>query len=117
MGKGYWEYIEGDLEEAPDIPEENTTTAQIKAFKDWDQGARRVLHWLSLSISYLMLGHIQDALLPKEAWDSLVKLFVVNTKARKLQLKTELNTLEKGKMSVNEYAMIIKNIYESLLLM
>ena len=33
MGKGYWDYIEGDLEEAPEIPEENATAAQIKAFK------------------------------------------------------------------------------------
>ena len=40
MGKGYWEHIE----EAPKIPEENTIVAQIKAFKDWNQGARRVLH-------------------------------------------------------------------------
>ena len=61
-----------------------------------------------------MLGHIQDALLLKEAWDSLVKLFEVNTKPRKLQLKTELNTLEKGKMSVNQYALKIKSICESL---
>ena len=67
MGKGYWEKMEGDLEEAPEIPEENAIVAQIKAFKDRNQGARKVLHWLSLSISYLMLGHIQDALLPKEA--------------------------------------------------
>ena len=59
-----------------------------------------------------MLGHIQDALLPKEAWDSLVIFFAVNTKARKLLLKTELNTLEKGKMSVNEYALKIKTICE-----
>ena len=61
-----------------------------------------------------MLGHIQDAMLPKEACDSLVKLFAVNTKARKLQLKTELNTLGKGKMLVNEYALKIKSICESL---
>ena len=44
MGKGYWEYIEGDLEEARDIPEENATYAQIKTFKDLNQGARKVLH-------------------------------------------------------------------------
>ena len=93
MGKGYWDYIEGDLEEALEIPVENTTATQIKAF---NQGERKVLHWLSLSISNSMFGHIQDALLPKEAWESLVKLFAVNTKARKLKLKTELNTLEKG---------------------
>ena len=34
MGKGYWEYIEGDLKDAPDLPETNATAAQIKAFKD-----------------------------------------------------------------------------------
>ena len=34
MGKGYWQYIEGDLEEALEILEENATAAQIKAFKD-----------------------------------------------------------------------------------
>ena len=61
-----------------------------------------------------MLGHIQDALLPKEAWDNLVKLFVINTKERKIQLKTKLNTLEKGKILVNEYALKIKSICESL---
>ena len=62
-----------------------------------------------------MLEHIQDVMLPKEACDSLVKPFVVNTKARKLlQLKPELNTLEKGKMFVNEYALKIKSICESL---
>ena len=44
MGKRYWDYIEGDLEEAPEIPEENVTVAQIKAFKYWNQGARKVLH-------------------------------------------------------------------------
>ena len=37
MGKGYWDYIEGDLEEAREIPEENATVAQIKAFKEWNQ--------------------------------------------------------------------------------
>ena len=58
MGKGYWDYIEGGLEEAPEIPEENAIVAQIKAFKEWNQGARKVLHWPSLSISDSMLGHI-----------------------------------------------------------
>ena len=44
MGKGYWDYIEGDLEEAQEIHEENTTVAQIRAYKDWNQGARKVLN-------------------------------------------------------------------------
>ena len=37
-----------------------------------------------------------------------------NTKARKIQLKTELHTIEKKNMSVNDYALKIKGICESL---
>ena len=50
MGKGYWEYIDREHEEAPVIPDQNLTPAQVKAFKDWNQGAKKVLHWLSISI-------------------------------------------------------------------
>ena len=58
MGKGYWEYIKGDLEKALDLPETNANAAQVKAFKDWNQGARKVMYWLSVSIHDSMIGHI-----------------------------------------------------------
>ena len=114
MGKGYWEYIEGEHEEAPVIPEENTTAAHIKAFKDWNQGARKVLHWLSISIQDSMIGHIQDAVSPKEAWDILVQMFATSTRAMKIQLKNELNTVKKDNLSINDYTLKIKGICESL---
>ena len=42
----------------------------------------------------------------------MVCFFAVNTKARKIQLKTELNTLEKRKLFfVNDYGLEIKGIY------
>jgi hypothetical protein len=93
MGKGYWDYIERGQEEALEILEGNSSAAQIRIYKDGNQGAQKVLHWLSLSITSSMLGHIQE---------------VVSPKIRKLQLKIELNTLEKGKMLVNEYALKIR---------
>ena len=34
MGKGYWEYIEGEHETAPNLPKQNVTAADIKAYKD-----------------------------------------------------------------------------------
>ena len=49
-----------------------------------------------------MIGHIQDANTPKEARSSLVTLYD-HTKAKKLQLKNELHTVEKKSMSVNDY--------------
>ena len=61
-----------------------------------------------------MIGHIQDAKLPKEAWDELVKIYETNTEARKLQLKNKFNTVTKKNLTINEYALKIKGIVESL---
>jgi hypothetical protein len=61
-----------------------------------------------------MIGHIQDAHIPAKAWQNLVQMFQTNTKARKLQLKQELHTMEKKNMSINEYSLKIKGIVESL---
>ena len=66
------------------ILEQNSTPAQVKAFKDWNQGAKKVLHWLSISIEDTMIGHVQDAVSLKEAWDNLMKLFASNTRSRKI---------------------------------
>ena len=72
------------------------------------------MYWLSISIQDTMIGHIQDAKSPKDAWDTLVKLYETNTKARKIQLKNDLHTVEKKNMSINEFALKIKSICESL---
>ena len=58
MGKGYWEYIRGEMEEMPELPEYNPTAAQVKAFKDWMQDASKVMYWLSISIHDNMIWHI-----------------------------------------------------------
>ena len=38
----------------------------------------------------------------------------INTKARKMQLKDDLNTIKKGNQSINDYTLKIKNIVDSL---
>lgn len=37
-GKGYWDYVDGDNEEAPETPERNAIANQRKALKEWQQG-------------------------------------------------------------------------------
>ena len=90
------------------------TFVDIKAYKDWNQGARKVMHWLSINVQDTMIGHIQDTKPPKEAWDILVQLFATNAKARKIQLKNELHTVKKKNMSISDYTLKIKSICESL---
>ena len=116
MGKGYWEYIRGEMEEMLESLEYNPTTAPIKAFKDWTQGASKVMYWLSISIHDSMIGNIQSASTPKEAWDKFVAFDATNTRAKKMQLKDELNTIKKGSSSINDYTLKIKSICESLAL-
>ncbi|MCO5575067.1 hypothetical protein L7F22_028864 [Adiantum nelumboides] len=49
----------------------------------------------------------------KQAWDRLVSFDTTNTKARKIQLKNELNTVKKENLSINDYTLKIKGIVES----
>jgi hypothetical protein len=85
MGKAYWEFIISDDNEPP-LPK-NPTQQQIQANKTWHEKTRKVLYWLSLSVSNSMIVHIQDAKLRKQAWDTLVKMYSTNTQVRRMQLK------------------------------
>ena len=61
-----------------------------------------------------MIGHIQSASTPREAWDKLVAFDATNTRTKKMQLKDELNTIKKGSSSINDYTLRIKSICEQL---
>jgi len=112
MGKGYWEFITSDEKEPP-LPE-NPTQQQIQANKTWHEKVRKILCWLSVSVSDSMIVHIQNAKSPKQAWDTLVKIYNTNTQARKMQFKQELHNLQKNKMNVSEYSIKVKNLTDAL---
>ncbi len=112
MGKGYWEFIIGDENEPP-LPE-NPTQQQIQVNKTWHEKARKVLYWLSVSVSDSMIVHIQDAKSPKQAWDTLVKMYNTNTQARKMQLKQKLHYLQKNKMNISDYSTKVKKLADAL---
>jgi hypothetical protein len=57
-----------------------------------------------------MIVHIQDVKSPKQAWDTLVKMYNTNTQARKMQLKQELHNLQKNKMNISDYSTKVRNL-------
>jgi hypothetical protein len=57
-----------------------------------------------------MIVHIQDAKSPKQAWDTLVKMYNTNTQTHKMQLEQELHNLQKNKMNINDYSTKVKNL-------
>jgi hypothetical protein len=58
--------------------------------------------------------HIQDAKSPKQAWDTLVKMYSTNMQARKMQFKQKLHNLEKNKMNISDYSTKVKNLANAL---
>ncbi|MCO5555619.1 hypothetical protein L7F22_009164 [Adiantum nelumboides] len=68
------------------------------------------MYWLSMSVSDSMMGYLESAPSPTIAWKILEKLNEDHIKAKKWQLKTELNTVKRGNMSINDYASKIKTI-------
>jgi hypothetical protein len=46
-----------------------------------------------MSVSDSMIVHIQDTKSPKQAWDTLVKMYSTDTPACKMKLKQELHNL------------------------
>jgi len=61
-----------------------------------------------------MIMHIQDAKSPKQAWDTLVKMYNTNTQTCKVQLKQKLHNLQKNKMNINDYSTKVKNLADAL---
>ncbi len=72
------------------------------------------MYWLSVSVSDSIIVNIQDAKSPKQAWDTLVKMYSTNTQARKMQLKQELHNRQKNKMNISDYSTKVKNLADAL---
>ena len=114
MGKSLWGYVTGE-EVEPKLSPENTTEADLKAWKAWNEKDKKVMFLISQNVSNSMIGHIQELNSAKEAWDALEKLYTTNTRARKIQLKNELNNMKKSRgMSVNDYVLKIKEVADAL---
>ncbi|MCO5584636.1 hypothetical protein L7F22_038567 [Adiantum nelumboides] len=113
-GKGYWDYVEGVNEAPLVIPNIGAFVEHVKSMKDWHQGSAKVMYWLSISVPNSIVGHRQDANSPKHAYDNLIAFNATNTRARKIQLKNELNTIKKGDLSMNDYTLKVKALCEPL---
>ncbi|MCO5546947.1 hypothetical protein L7F22_000386 [Adiantum nelumboides] len=56
----------------------------------------------------------EDADSPKDACSNLIAFNATNTRARKIPIKNEMNTMKKGNLSVNDYTLKIKVMCECL---
>ena len=73
-GHGYWSYIEGANDAAPE--------STHRDFPAWEQSASMVLYCFASCVS-----EVRDAKTPEGAWENLKKIFTASTTTRKLQLR------------------------------
>ena len=113
IGKSLWGYVTGE-EAEPRLPTENVSVEELKAWKTWNEKDKKVMFLISQNVTNGMIGHIQDLETSKEAWDTLERWYNTNTKARKIQLKNELNNMKKNNLLVNDYVLKIKEVADAL---
>ena len=84
------------------------------AFLDWYRQDRLLLSWILSSVSESVLGEAVGCKTSSEAWHAILNFFASQTLAREMQLKTQLQNLKKGSLTMTEYLSKIKNITDSL---
>ena len=113
IGKNMWRLV--TREEPPPELSTQPSEEQVRQFNQWNERDKRGIFFLSQHISNSMIGHIQELTTSKQVWDTLERLYFISTKARKIQLKSELNNLRKSpSITINDYILRVKELADAL---
>ena len=83
-------------------------------FQNWRSLDQTLLGWLLSSITEGTLSLVISCTSSCDVWKTLEKKFGVQSEARVLQLKYELNTLKKESLNVEDYCIKMKSIANKL---
>ncbi|CAN0910576.1 Retrovirus-related Pol polyprotein from transposon RE1, partial [Linum grandiflorum] len=84
------------------------------AFTTWKQRDRFILLWLRSTLSERALSVVVRATTAHMAWQTIDRSFQAQTRARRMQLKLQLQSLSKGSLSMFEYLEKKRAIADSL---
>ncbi|KAH9750824.1 retrovirus-related pol polyprotein from transposon RE1 [Citrus sinensis] len=84
------------------------------AYINWRAQDQTLLGWILSSISEGILNTVLNCENSFEAWRSIKKQFGVQSEARVMQLRYEMNVLRKENMSVEEYCLKVKVVADKL---
>ncbi|CAN1276866.1 Retrovirus-related Pol polyprotein from transposon RE1 [Linum perenne] len=83
-------------------------------FIDWRRSDRLVLLWLKSTLTESVLATVARSTSAHMAWVVISKTFQAQTKAQRMTLKTQLQSLTKGSLSIMEYVEKKRSIADSL---
>lgn len=77
---------------------------------EWDWLDQMVLGWLLVSLSPGVLAQVVDKKTTRKAWLTLKLVYGTRTRSSIQQLKTELQTLQKGSKTIHEHLQAAKSL-------
>ncbi|CAN0858726.1 Retrovirus-related Pol polyprotein from transposon RE1 [Linum grandiflorum] len=99
------------------VPDSDGGEAQSEpnpTYISWKRRDRLVLLWIRSTLSDRTLALVARASSSRDAWVTIEKSFQAQTRARRMQLKLQLQTLTKGALSMLEYIEKKRRIADSL---
>ncbi|KAL5805177.1 hypothetical protein ACOSQ3_031977 [Xanthoceras sorbifolium] len=96
--------------------EGSAQTVQVisEEFLLWKKTDQLIVCWLFSTLNESIFGQVTHCTTSFEVWNTLELLFSQQSKARILQIKTEMNATRKGALSINEYVLKMKSFSEAL---
>ncbi|KAL5823554.1 hypothetical protein ACOSQ4_021454 [Xanthoceras sorbifolium] len=79
-----------------------------------DQVEQLIVCWLFSTLHESIFSQVTHCTTSFEVWNALENLFSQQSKARILQIKTEMKAMRKGALSISEYVLKIKGFSEAL---
>ncbi|XP_062086988.1 uncharacterized protein LOC133793709 [Humulus lupulus] len=104
QGQDLWEIVSGGEVTQPTVEDANGI------LRKWKIKAGKAMFALKTTIEEEMLEHIRDAKTPKEAWDTLVALFLKKNDTRLQIIENELILMAQRDMTIPQYFHKMKSI-------
>ncbi|KAM6543412.1 hypothetical protein CsatB_007859 [Cannabis sativa] len=83
-------------------------------FTTWKRKDQLLLNWLRSSMTETILGSLAQYNSSFDAWRALEQRFASQSKARLLQIKSQISTIKKCNLSITDYCDKVKLLVDSL---
>ncbi|KAJ0024683.1 hypothetical protein Pint_06793 [Pistacia integerrima] len=113
--QGLFGYLDGSVQApSPKITGSDRTTQENPAYTSWLNTDQTLLSLLYSSLTEESMGEVLGLSHAHEAWTTLEASFSHRSKTRELQLKEELQLMQRGSKSVAEFSHLFKGICDQL---
>ncbi|KAL5845588.1 hypothetical protein ACOSQ3_009112 [Xanthoceras sorbifolium] len=83
-------------------------------YLNWKKIDQLLVSWLFSTLSPSVLGQVTRCVTACEVWSLLVQLYSRHSMARIMHIRSQLQNLKKGALSITEFAVKVKGIVDSL---